>query len=902
MGVNHGRKIYKNTTNRIAGQAPNGGVDVFMYYWDNRDGPSFEGWWFGNQVGGTQVWSHSKDQGMSPPVSGWQIPWDGGVCPTLVVMSKDLHSQAQKDKQMKEVNDLVNSVLTAAKATLDHARAAAGDCSSCADIDTAVGVLEPLLESLSNMSKQVIQQQAGVTGETAQRMHSLSMQLQASRQSAMSELERYKKARVLVQARLKEEQEDEAENRVLDTILAEAEEKANQAEDLVEKSVITAEMVRSCEDDVQMVAQACDETEKVVKEASAAMNDARLFINAKTTMSNRFRINVKARAGIELGKLSQQLQDAQNKLNPLRSLRKDVDFKRKALQLAAEVDEKVAVAEVYVDKAEELHKGFGDAMPSKEVVANLQQAISTAELNLQASSRLADVRKENPGASPPQVIESLEARVEVAKQRLHHLRLTLKQSQERATAGEVIREAVQMLQQVTQITDTVVAAQGDDSLQSIAESEASAQQAQHKASSAKLFIQTRSIEFKRFSSGPSGEALAKLNDISKQLSEAVARLAAGKAIIAKRKRKVVVADAEKQVKRVEELIDGLKKAANSLVKDENLLALTPEQLVEATSKTAAAQSAAQEAMADVRKFITRGQVEAKGSTDESSKEISADLLKLQTRLATSLQDLTSQDKTFMTVEQRLAEKRLVARISKRVAAVQEQVTAAQSEVAKFGELVDAADADLDSAAESLEPVVEEAQLGLRNAERWLASQSRVFEFVEDPLSEGQSQLKAVKEQLEQAVSSLKEHKEMINVRATLDEVRAKLSESEAAFKRAKDTAIPFEDGKAADLGPSKSTALLTQLEKLTQAAITSSGMANMAISMKRLECKRLPERIKRATGQGLDSMQSTVEASLKELAELKTKTADWRKASLIGKAINNSASKYPPPARPSRLG
>ena len=30
-------------------------VDVFLYYWDHRDGASFEGWWFGNRLGGTQA-------------------------------------------------------------------------------------------------------------------------------------------------------------------------------------------------------------------------------------------------------------------------------------------------------------------------------------------------------------------------------------------------------------------------------------------------------------------------------------------------------------------------------------------------------------------------------------------------------------------------------------------------------------------------------------------------------------------------------------------------------------------------------------------------------------------------------------------------------------------------------
>ena len=30
-------------------------LQVFLYFWDGRDGADFSGWWFGDQVGGTQA-------------------------------------------------------------------------------------------------------------------------------------------------------------------------------------------------------------------------------------------------------------------------------------------------------------------------------------------------------------------------------------------------------------------------------------------------------------------------------------------------------------------------------------------------------------------------------------------------------------------------------------------------------------------------------------------------------------------------------------------------------------------------------------------------------------------------------------------------------------------------------
>ena len=71
QGSNHGKPFYKK-------EGPQGGVSVLIYFWDDRDGASLSGWWFGPKVGGDQVWAYngSKSSAM-PPLSGWKVPWDG---------------------------------------------------------------------------------------------------------------------------------------------------------------------------------------------------------------------------------------------------------------------------------------------------------------------------------------------------------------------------------------------------------------------------------------------------------------------------------------------------------------------------------------------------------------------------------------------------------------------------------------------------------------------------------------------------------------------------------------------------------------------------------------------------------------------------------------------------------
>merc|ERR1712151_854350 len=74
---NHGRPTYKRN-----GQV--GGLDVMLYFWDQRDGPNFCGWWFGPKVGGDQVWAyHNNKDAQTPPLTGWKVPYDGPVDPSL---------------------------------------------------------------------------------------------------------------------------------------------------------------------------------------------------------------------------------------------------------------------------------------------------------------------------------------------------------------------------------------------------------------------------------------------------------------------------------------------------------------------------------------------------------------------------------------------------------------------------------------------------------------------------------------------------------------------------------------------------------------------------------------------------------------------------------------------------
>eukprot|EP00913_Durusdinium_trenchii_P007022 g6605.t2 len=72
---------------------------VMLYYWDDRDGSDFSGWWFGPKVGGDQVWAYQPGKDKTPPETGWKVPYDGSVDENFKVVRK---KEKKEKKELRE--------------------------------------------------------------------------------------------------------------------------------------------------------------------------------------------------------------------------------------------------------------------------------------------------------------------------------------------------------------------------------------------------------------------------------------------------------------------------------------------------------------------------------------------------------------------------------------------------------------------------------------------------------------------------------------------------------------------------------------------------------------------------------------------------------------------------------
>jgi len=94
IGEHHNRRSYQRIPD-------DGRTDVFLYYWDSRDDPTQGGWWFGNALGGEEVWARHEGEDEAPPSKGWKVPWDTQTQTDLI----GVELLAQADQERKSAED-----------------------------------------------------------------------------------------------------------------------------------------------------------------------------------------------------------------------------------------------------------------------------------------------------------------------------------------------------------------------------------------------------------------------------------------------------------------------------------------------------------------------------------------------------------------------------------------------------------------------------------------------------------------------------------------------------------------------------------------------------------------------------------------------------------------------------
>lgn len=872
-------------------------VDVFLYYWDQRDGPAFAGWWFGNQLGGTQVWSHNDSSSVVPPASGWKIPWDGAVRPHLAVVSKAEHEKTETEAKLKNFSQNLSSVLPAATQALEEAKKLVGGGTNLESMKAAEQMLTPHSAALNEAMKRVGEAQRGDIGDAAKYLSQMAASLRTTQSNVTTFLAELKSNAVKVEASLKQKEAEDRDQVVLQEIVRESAEKSNAAEDAVEKALITYEMVEAGGEDLNEVSQAVSETEKAATAATKAIAEARIFLNAKIAGLKKFETDtVRAQAQAELNKMQGQLQDAQAKLAKLRNVRQEFQQRAHAQRLQAELLEKLTPAEVDTDRAEEATLLLSTDALSQDLMHQAQQAVAKAEGALAAAAKFFEAKKAGAQGLARQELQKMEDRITASQKRLEDLKASHKEAEERLIAQALEAEATEKLQGVSEAINKAADAEApflmgveelplDETKTIVKTCEEAASAANTACAWAKTYLGIKKIDVRRFSPGPRKEVQERLQEFSKQLEAHMKRLKALQSSTAERRHKAMLQEVEIEVIKVEVLAKNVATLAGPFADDQKLSTLTEHQIRQAAHDTAESEASVAQAMVEVKKFLTARQIEAKDKK-RGSIQATKGLAVFQSRLSAVVSDVAKYKDMTLSVEARLAAKKVLSDASSRYASVKEKVDKVVALIEALPE--PAMETDSSGTEDQGVRVTKEAEIAvsetgvvIKAAERYIESQSRLDGAPRTELAKFHPMLREETDRLQSLTVKLQERQDKIAVVAIVHESAGKVNEVEEKAKVAGALWEKMSD----DVGGDDAVGLLTGFETALTAAASSVGSVKTFLAMKRIAAKRLAGSVASYTSEELSRLQKRLEAVGKKTTELR-KSLGERKSSMVKREVD----------------
>lgn len=485
QGVNHGRPTYQ----KVVDAPSQDEVSVYVYYWDTRDGVDFSGWWFGDKVGGSQVWSRATDNGKAPPERGWKVPWDGDAPDGLLcvevlnagmaqpvstssptaptVPPKAVKAKVQEpdetDKDLlKERIRLAADRVTSAEAETQQAVRAAKDMLAAEDVDEATileadsqlkAQMETIQAEHKDIAKEVQDARAsGSTHGTVGEFARLLPRLRALHASCEKELSTVK----LAWAKVRKAAEHAKQQASAAEAAAEAEQKdvlafqaalpqamqvVTDAEDAVETVAILAAAV-SIDEDVpdagETQTKAIQDIEKAATKASTNLIEAKKIVQSRLVEIKRYAPEAKKVAMKEYQDLDRKILEASKRLSPLKKFRQDFEQKANAKKALAEITKTLSSAELEVEKAH-IMTSSADSTGSKmeeEEISSTSKLLQPAEADLQKSVQMIERRLKalsgNDGEAEQQrkELEELQRRSVETRNKMAGVRTVLKRQEE----------------------------------------------------------------------------------------------------------------------------------------------------------------------------------------------------------------------------------------------------------------------------------------------------------------------------------------------------------------------------------------------------------------------------------------------------------------------------------------
>jgi len=580
--TNHDRKVYRRV-DTIPGFE---NINVLLYYWDTRDGEEYSGWWFGNSIGGSEVWSRCDSSAMWPPQSGWTIPWDGEIDEGVVVKVDKPAPQdeateettaaqdgpnpsmdewmSRVDTAIQEINTMEPAVYNSlaevvenlAEGTLAKVKGdKAGERDAvpkCRKILTAQATsLETLRLNLATAAKGSVHAPAKAKASLQKCTHRWT----AMRAALREHIDFIKKG-IVIEGEDGEGLDDNECARVLDDALPGASEKVDAADDEVDNVASAAaplqlERVATSEEEPmpeQSAKATLADTERLAVSAQHAVAAAREDVARHLIKCAAFPNEARESAMVEFLAMQDRLKNLQARLNVFVGARASYNKRLEMRQQIQDLGMKVVSLEIDVEKVTMMTAAATST--SSEVLKNLENAVNSAQqLATQFHKALEAQRKAAPELFEAE-LSKLQERAEAAQDKLDGARKTTKELQVKHAAESMVQEVTDKVVKAEEMTDAAEAAESSP-LEEVVEKLGAAREA---AAESHSFITRKLVEVGRFPPQSSGSLKEDVEQLAKRLEESRDKLQKLRGRVMERKSNELLVQANDILKELQAMV------------------------------------------------------------------------------------------------------------------------------------------------------------------------------------------------------------------------------------------------------------------------------------------------------------------------------------------------------------
>lgn len=907
MGVNHGRKFFKRK------KAPDGVEDVavYLYYWDNRDGADFSGWWFGDKVGGSQVWSRVEKADTLPPKSGWRIPWDGDVQNDLVVDAsaktgapggtpgKPAKADVEEVVEEEDDSEIVAEVAERTQQATD--RVVIAEIEATQALESAAAMLEgEVTEDELKVVEELLQAQQAALTEAHKKLAAdvmaarkeapkavaaltkLTPRLRTVQASVVQEMQKAKdlftkKKQEIMDSKKRARQEEQqlaAEQRdakALEAGLPLAMDVVTQAEEALEAVIAAANPLNEdgAEAMNESVKKAIKDTEDAAGKAQVQIQEARKQLSQKITEARKFAPEAQKVALAEYSALQEKLAEMQKKLAPFSRIRKEFQQKIEAKKVMNEVANKLGSAEIEVDKV----TSSLATNASEEDIKKAEAVITPVISALANAMKFVDQRVATATGLLKNDLVQMQERGQESKKKLDSFRSKLKTQLDQFQLTTVLQQGLDKTQSAEKAMEATLSAETpflkgldlpvDEAVPVIAACEESAKVAEVAASQAKNFMKAKLVDINRFPEETRKDTSAELMQLQNRAEAVAQKVAVFKRDTAQRKTNMLLQEVGGKVQDAEAKVEATVKAAEPLT-PEKFDDAEIEELKSATEKVLELEKAAALAVVDARKAISAKQKEPQA---QESPSFAAELKKLGDRITAAQTKLTAQRKLALQGEKTWKSRLLLKTKEAELSTLDKEIERVEIMTTPLGD-----ERPSDEAIREMSIAVTNAQKSLTETAKALdQAQQGAQGPLKSSLVKLLAQTKKSQEKLDEIKATTQEQRERVQSEAILTEARVRLDKVDETFQKVSEAEAPYLKG--LDLLPlEEGGPAVAACEAAIVAVQQCISDARAFLTTKTLEIRTCVASVSKAGLQEVATINQRLESQVEKLTQFKQDT------------------------------